>query len=154
MFTQQPRLSLWGLQLDLSWRQKTFKKGKNLRKEEWVIAAGSWWGMVVFKENSLNWEKLEETWPDPLQPFLCSSQHQWDVWAFLIPLTSPVLLTEDEVKPVLKAGFVPEEIQPSAGQVVGRLGEIFWEKKTSCILTESKKHWPPVIYSWDELEAK
>lgn len=36
-----------------------------------------------------------------------------------------MLLTEDEVKPVLKAGFVPEEIQPSAGQVVGRLGEIF-----------------------------
>lgn len=37
------------------------------------------------------------TWPDPLQPFLCSSQHQRDVWAFLTPLSSPVLLTGDEV---------------------------------------------------------
>jgi len=32
---------------------------------------------------------------------------------------------------VLKAGFVPEEIQPGAGQVVVRLGDIFWREKTA-----------------------
>lgn len=65
-------------------------------------------------------EEGAEPWAGPLQPFLCSSQHQGDVWAALTPPSSPELLAEDGVT-VLKAGFVPEEIQPSAGQVVGRI---------------------------------
>lgn len=32
--------------------------------------------------------------------------------------------------------------------------ETFLERKTSCILTGSKERWPPVICSWDGLEAE
>lgn len=41
--------------------------------------------------------------------------------------------------------------------MLGRLlggWKMFLERKTSCILIDSKEHWPPVICSWDGLEAE
>lgn len=47
--------------------------------------------------------------------------------------------------------------QRTFSPMLGRLfwsWETFWERKTSCILIESKEHWPPVICSCHGLEAE
>lgn len=135
--------------MDLSWRQ-TMKKES--RKREGVTAAGSQWEMWV--------------WGKELELGKCGK----DVARFLSTL-SPLFLA------AVRCVGISHVIFPTSG-VGWRGGVLSWKQvlcqtrfswcwagccqvgkhileiKTSCILTESEEHWPPVICLWDDLEAE
>lgn len=139
----------WVCLLDLSWRQKT-KKSQNLRKEEWTTAAGGWW------ETGAHGKQLELGESGMGRSFaalslLFSAPGRW------VGISHSSFPTS--VADWRWGGLSWKQVlcQRRFSQVLGKLlggWEKFLERKISCILTESKKHWPPVIYSWDGLEAK
>lgn len=117
-----------------------------------MTAAGSWWGMgVQGKQLELGERGRDVARSLAALPLLLSAPGKCVGIFHSSFLTSAADWRWGDLswKQVL--------CQRRCSQVLGKLlggWEKFFGRKTSCILTESKKHWPPVIYSWDELEAK
>lgn len=84
-------------------------------------------GKCVFKEKSLNWEKVVRMWPGSLQSFLHSSQHLWDGVGISHAFSPPVVLAEEEVD-CPESRFCARVDSAWCGQIGVRLGDIFGEK--------------------------
>lgn len=129
---------------------RKFLKSQNLKKEAWAGAAGSWWGIGGSRKTlwtGRKWQKHGQILCSPFSALLSTSE----MCGYFSPLFPHQWCWLKMRWPVLKEGFVPEEIWPSVGQVVGRN---FLREKTAVSWLRARSSDLLWFFSWDGLEAK